>query len=79
MLRALTPAGCRIERMFYLDSVGTLLSLGNRVLLRQSLPTLPQIQTWDRRVIPVSRVMDSMLGYNIGRSVIAIWTRDGVK
>ena len=74
-LRTLTPPDCRLDRMFYLDSAGMLLSLSNRVLLRQSLPTMRQIQTWDTYVIPISKMLDPLLGYTLGRSIIAVWTR----
>jgi SAM-dependent methyltransferase len=74
-LRALTPAACALDRLFYLDSAGMVLSLGNRMLLRQSLPTVRQIQIWDTYVIPISTALDPILGYTLGRSIIAVWTR----
>ena len=76
LLRACTPTSCRVERMFYLDCAGTLLSCANRLLLRQSTPTLRQIETWDTYVIPVSKLLDPLLGYTIGKSIVAVWTRE---
>ena len=38
-LRALDPPGLRLRRLVYLDVVGLTASLGNRMLLRQSMPT----------------------------------------
>ena len=29
--------------------------------------------TWDRLKIPVSRVLDPLLGYRAGKSVLGIW------
>jgi protein-L-isoaspartate O-methyltransferase len=75
-LSALTPPNCRIERMIYLDAVGVSLSFGNRLLLRQSTPSDKQIQFWDKRIIPVSRVIDRIIGYNAGRSIIGIWQKN---
>jgi 2-polyprenyl-3-methyl-5-hydroxy-6-metoxy-1,4-benzoquinol methylase len=72
-LRNIVPA--RLVMLRYLDSVGLLLSLGNRLLLRQSMPTLGQIQFWDKRVIPVSRIMDPLLAYRVGKSVLGVWQR----
>jgi SAM-dependent methyltransferase len=60
---------------FYADSVGVLLSLANKILLRQALPTAKQIRTWDQLVVPVSRVLDPIIGFNFGRSVIAVYRR----
>ncbi len=74
-LGALTPPGCRQTRLFYLDSVGLLTSLANRLFLRQSLPTQAQILFWDRRLVPLSRRLDPLLGFRAGRSVIGIWER----
>ena len=75
MLEALTPGNCRLERCLYMDSAGLLLSLGNRVLLRQSMPSLEQILFWDRRVIPISKVLDRLTGFRLGKSILAIWKR----
>lgn len=74
-LRGCRPEGCSETRMLYLDSAGMLLSLANRVLLRQTMPTLQQIQVWDRWVIPVSRVTDPLLMHRAGKSILAVWTR----
>ncbi len=74
-LSALTPPDCRIERMIYLDAVGVSLSFGNRLLLRQSTPTDEQIQFWDKWIIPISRVIDRIIRYNAGRSIIGIWQK----
>jgi SAM-dependent methyltransferase len=61
------------ERIFYLDSMGLFASAANRLFLRQSMPTLAQIQTWDRWIIPVSRVVDPVLGYQAGKTIVGIW------
>ncbi len=74
-LGALTPGNCRLEKCLYLDSAGLLLSLANRVLLRQSMPTLKQILFWDRWVIPTSKILDRLFGFRFGKSILAIWKR----
>ncbi len=76
-LRALTPATLRVERCFYLDSVGMLASAANRLLLRQSLPNAGQIRLWDRVMVPCSRLLDPCLGYSVGKSVVCVWKREG--
>lgn len=75
-LAALAPPGLVLERLDYLDAAGFFLSLGNRLLLRSAHPTAGQILFWDRRVIPVSRVLDPLLLRRAGKSVLAVWRRD---
>ena len=74
-LAAVMPASLRKVRLGYLDSVGFLASLANRALLRQSLPSRRQIATWDRMMIPVSRILDPLLARGFGRSVVAVYER----
>jgi SAM-dependent methyltransferase len=75
-LQALTPAALRLERLFYLDAVGLLASLGNRLLLRQHMPSPRQIAFWDRFLVPLSRWVDPLLGYRLGKTVVGVWRKD---
>ena len=61
--------------MFYLDAVGLLASLCNRLLLRQQMPTSRQIQVWDRFLVPLSRWVDPLLGYRLGKSIVGVWRK----
>lgn len=74
-LRALRPAGLELVRLQYLDSVGMLASLGNRLLLRSSQPTRAQIRIWDDFMVPVSRLIDPLLFGRVGKSVLAVFRR----
>jgi SAM-dependent methyltransferase len=74
-LGGLTPDGLELVRSYYLDSVGLLASAANRLALRQSLPTAGQIRFWDRVLVPLSRVVDPITSYRVGKSVLCIWTR----
>lgn len=74
-LRRLTPPNTRLIRLRYLDSVGMLASLANRLVLRSAEPTLRQIKTWDRVLVPVSRVVDPLFAYRLGKSLLAAWKR----
>lgn len=74
-LRRLKPADCTEKKFQYLDSMGVLLSLGNVVALRQSMPTEAQILTWDRFCIPASRFIDRVTRGNIGKSILAVWCK----
>ena len=73
MLRKISPQGLSLERLFYLDSAGLLLSSANLLLLRQSMPTKAQLRIWDNWVIPVSRVLDRCLFGSVGKSIVAVW------
>jgi SAM-dependent methyltransferase len=71
----LGPPGTRVVLARYLDSVGLLASLANRAVLRKPLPTLRQVRTWDRYLVPCSRVLDPMLGYSVGKTVVVVRQR----
>ena len=73
LLRRISPPTLRVEQMVYLDSAGLLLSGANRLFLRQSMPTNAQLCFWDRRMIPVSRVLDKVLLHMVGKSILAVW------
>jgi SAM-dependent methyltransferase len=75
-LAALAPAGARLVELRYLDSVGLLASLGNRLLLRASLPSAGQIRFWDGWMIPASRILDPLSLGRLGKSIVAVWERD---
>jgi SAM-dependent methyltransferase len=77
-IKALSPNHLKLDRVFYVDSIGFLASAANRFLLRQSDPTTAQIQTWDRLMIPLSRWVDPLLGYQFGKTIIAVWKKSVV-
>lgn len=64
-------------RVVYLDSVGMLASLANKILLKSARPTLAQIAFWDRVLVPMSRLVDSVALGMIGKSVLAVWRKRG--
>ena len=73
-LLAAAPHGLKLKRAVYLDSCGLGASLGNRFLLKQNLPTANQILFWDRRIVPVSRILDPLLFFKVGKSILVVWT-----
>jgi len=75
MLRSVSPGSLRVELMKYLDSAGLILSAANMLLLRQSMPTKAQLHFWDHWVVPVSRVLDKLFMYSVGKTIIAVWRR----
>jgi SAM-dependent methyltransferase len=68
-------AGLELARLDYLDSVGMLASLGNRLVLGQSMPTPKQIAVWDRLMVPLSKLVDPLTGYRLGKSVLGVWRK----
>ena len=74
-LLALAPPGLRVATVRYLDSVGLLASLANRLLLRADLPSTGQIRVWDRFMVPLSRFVDPLLAHRVGKSVLVVWRR----
>ena len=75
-LRSLTPSGCSIVLLNYLDSVGLLFSIGNALLFRQSTPAARQIAFWDRAIVPLSSVLDPLFRFRLGKTVVAVWRKD---
>lgn len=72
MLRRISPDGLRLERLRYLDCAGLSASASN-MLLRQPMPTAAQLQFWDRWIVPISRVLDPVFLYSLGKSILAVW------
>ncbi|XGV99377.1 MAG: class I SAM-dependent methyltransferase [Leptolyngbya sp. BL-A-14] len=71
-LEAVLPDSVEVTRLIYIDSVGLLASLANKLLLRQSQPTLRQIKVWDKVMVPVSSKTDAILGYQLGKTVLLV-------
>jgi len=71
----LTPEGMTLEAAAYIDCVGLAASAANKLLLRAAMPTLGQVLTWDRLMVPVSRRLDAVLGHKLGKSVVFIWRK----
>ncbi|WP_448203922.1 class I SAM-dependent methyltransferase [Azospirillum sp. sgz302134] len=78
-LRRLKPEGFSLASMRYLDSVGMLASLGNRLVLKAAQPKPAQIALWDRWMVPLSRHLDPLLRFRCGKSLMAVWRKDGVR
>ena len=74
-LRAVTPAGLRVKSWFFLDGLGVGASLFAR-LAKKKAPTVAQIDTWDKLLVPVSIVTDSLTSRLFGRSIIMVWAKD---
>jgi SAM-dependent methyltransferase len=76
-LKRIVPKGVRQEMLRYLDAAGVGASLANRVMLRQETPSRSQIAFWDSWLVPISRAVDPLLAYRVGKSVLGVWRAPG--
>ncbi|HWP41974.1 MAG TPA: class I SAM-dependent methyltransferase [Blastocatellia bacterium] len=74
-LTSIIPEDLECIELRYLDSVGLIASLGNKLILKSSMPTDRQIALWDRVMIPASRLIDPLSGYRVGKSVLGVWRK----
>ena len=72
-LQAVVPKDMGRVMLRYMDALGIALSAANRLLLRSSAPTPAQIRTWDGLVVPVSRLVDPLFFWRVGKSVTGVW------
>ena len=71
-LRGVTPSNLEVESLFFLDSVGLLGVVLNRILHTTSL-SLVAVRVWDVILIPVSIVLDRFIfKHRFGKSLVLI-------
>lgn len=70
-----SPIACKLSRVVYLDSVGMLASVFNRLFLQQREPRLNQVLFWDRVLVPCSRFVDILTMHQVGKSILGIWKK----
>jgi 2-polyprenyl-3-methyl-5-hydroxy-6-metoxy-1,4-benzoquinol methylase len=63
------------ESLQYLDAMGFFSSLINRMFLRQKYPAQNQIRFWDKFLVPISIVLDKILRYSFGKSILGVWKK----
>lgn len=72
MLREVVPHGMRVRELYYLDSLGLLASLANKLVLRSESPTRAQVRFWDSVLVTASRWMDPLLFHLVGKTVVCV-------
>lgn len=75
MLLDIVPENAEVVVHKYLDSFGLCVSLANKVFLRQTYPTRKQILFWNNFIVPVSKRLDRLLDFNVGKSVLLVCKR----
>jgi hypothetical protein len=70
-LRALDPPSLDVVTICYLDSVGILASLGNRLVLNLAMPK--RFTFWNNVLVLLSAVLDTLTRDWLGKSVLGGW------
>jgi len=73
-LDLIRPAVLSTVLFRYIDSVGMLASLANKLILKTAHATQAQISVWDRCLVPMSRVVDPVLAGRVGKSIICVYS-----
>jgi SAM-dependent methyltransferase len=75
MMRDISPTSIRVERIFYLDCAGMMLSWINRHVRRGGSPSKAAVLCWDRCFVPASRLLDPFFSHRVGKTIVAIWRK----
>lgn len=78
-LARVVPPGLEPLTLRYLDCVGLLASAANRLLLRRSMPRERDIAVWDGWMVPLSRRLDPLVRFGLGKSVLGVWRVPGTR
>ncbi len=74
-LSSIVPSVLRRHELHYADSIGAIASVANRFILKSAMPTANQIALWDKALIPISRIIDPLILYSLGKSIIGVWQK----
>jgi SAM-dependent methyltransferase len=74
-LAAAVPEDLARVELLYLDMVGLLASAGNRFITSSAAPSRAQIKLWDGVMVPLSRLLDRVVGHTLGKSVMGVWAK----
>ncbi|WP_242919877.1 class I SAM-dependent methyltransferase [Pontibacter liquoris] len=75
LLKSEVPGGFAQVKLFYLDSLGVIASIANKLLLHQQNPTAKQVAFWDKVIVPLSKLTDKVFFHAFGKSLIGIYKR----
>lgn len=66
------PDSLQIVDLRYLDCMGFFASLANKVLLKETDPKVAQVLFWDRLLVTISKRLDSLIRYRVGKTIFAV-------
>jgi phospholipid N-methyltransferase len=69
------PSTLELVDLKYVDCVGLLASISNRLILKSKMPSRQQILFWDKYMIPISRKIDPLIRHSFGKSILGIWRK----
>lgn len=78
-LAKLSPENLKIIKSEYLDSLGCIASLINKLFLQQSTPSSSQIYFWDKVIVNFSRILDKLVLNSFGRTIYFVWQKTNLK
>ena len=64
------PSNCELVEIRYLDCIGALMSLINKAILKANNVNVRTVNFWDRFLIPLSKFIDRLINYKIGKSLM---------
>ena len=67
------PTSLTKDKLAYLDVVGLSASAANKLFLKQTYPNASQIKLWDKAMVPLSKLIDPLLMYSFGKTVLGIY------
>jgi SAM-dependent methyltransferase len=76
MLVKAIPSELQKIDLRYLDTIGLFASLANKWFLKQDYPKLKHIKFWDNYMIPISKIVDFISFYLIGKTVVGVWKKN---
>lgn len=62
----------RIKHIGYYDSLGLIASIANKLFFKKSEPTRRAVLFWDRILVPCSKILDPLIAFRAGKSLIAV-------
>ena len=74
LLKDICPKNMSVQMQYYLDSVGLAASFAAR-FVKSGNPTLKQILLWDRFMIPLSRLIDPLFFFSLGKTIITVYEK----
>lgn len=74
-LKEIIPKELKKINLFYLDSIGVILSSLNKMILKEKSPTKSQILLWDRVIVRLSKLFDKFFFNQFGKSLIGVWQK----
>lgn len=77
MLAKTVPKELQKVDLRYLDTLGLFASLTNKWFLKQDYPELKQIKFWDNYIIPISKIINVISFYTMGKTVVGVWKKNG--